>query len=260
MATPAEPAWTLLEDIARPGWDNMALDQALLDAAEATGAAWLRLYAWDPFCLSFGRHEPAARRYDRARILALGMDCVRRPTGGRAVWHAGELTYAVAAPVAAFGSLTDAYRIIHQTLADVVSSYGLPAQLAPPAGQTAGVDAGACFARPVGGEVLVQGWKVVGSAQLRQGIAFLQHGSILLADSQERVREISRGSAPPSGDRPLEVLMGRTVAATDMAHRIGQAAGRWPGSWRDGAMPASVARTAAGHAARFRSEAWTWQR
>ena len=99
----------------RPGWHNMALDAAMLDRAEATGRTLARLYRWAPPCLSFGRHEPAGRRYDRARIEDLRLDCVRRPTGGRAVWHARELTYAVAAPTS-FGSLPQAYRRIHGAL------------------------------------------------------------------------------------------------------------------------------------------------
>ncbi len=77
----------------------MATDAALLDEADRSGRAFLRLYRWSPPCLSFGRHEPAATRYDRVAIARLGIDVVRRPTGGRAVWHEHEVTYAVAAPV-----------------------------------------------------------------------------------------------------------------------------------------------------------------
>src|SRR5512134_3612466 len=84
--------WTLIVDPAgRPGAENMALDQALLDQAERAGEGFLRLYRWEPFCLSFGRHEPALKRYDRAAVTRRGLDTVRRPTGGRAVWHAREV-------------------------------------------------------------------------------------------------------------------------------------------------------------------------
>ena len=158
----------------RPGWLNMAIDAVLLQRAEA-GESWLRLYAWEP-CLSFGRHEPAARRYDADGITARGLQVVRRPTGGRAVWHAGELTYAVAAPSAGFGGLRDAYGTIHGLLCDALRSLGVNAELAPPHA-AAPVDAGACFASGAGGEVMVGGRKLVGSAQLRQGTALLQHGT-----------------------------------------------------------------------------------
>src|SRR5258708_8481114 len=62
-----------------PGPDNMALDQALLEEADESGAAFLRLYRWNPPCLSFGRNEPALARYDRERIAARGLAVVRRP-------------------------------------------------------------------------------------------------------------------------------------------------------------------------------------
>jgi lipoate-protein ligase A len=74
----------LVDDAAGGAW-NMALDQALLEAAERRGVATLRLYSWQPATLSFGRNEPALRRYDRAEIERLAMPAVRRPTGGRAV-------------------------------------------------------------------------------------------------------------------------------------------------------------------------------
>src|ERR1043166_3248919 len=183
--------WTLLLDAPRPGFENMALDAALLDQACEEGAAFLRLYRWEPHCLSFGRHEPALRRYDTERIRDLGLDCVRRPTGGRAVWHARELTSAGAAPLAAFGGLRQAYGAIHGLLASALRSLGAHPVLAARHSLTPGVAAGPCFSAPVGGEVLVDGRKVIGSAQLRQGDAFLQHGSLLLEDDQALVRSLA---------------------------------------------------------------------
>src|SRR3954454_7887312 len=91
----------------------MAIDLSLLDRSERSGDTWLRLYRWHPSCLSFGRHEPAMRRYDVEQISRLGLDTVRRPTGGRAVWHARELTYALTGPIAQFNSPHAAYLEIH---------------------------------------------------------------------------------------------------------------------------------------------------
>src|SRR3954469_20234206 len=122
-----ERLWTLwIDEMARPGWANMAVDQALLERSQQRDEAWLRLYTWDPHCLSFGRHEPAARRYDAARIAKLGIDTVRRPTGGRAVWHSRELTYAVAAPCRWFGRLQAAYLEIHAMLAQALLTLSVP--------------------------------------------------------------------------------------------------------------------------------------
>src|SRR2546425_8808837 len=67
------------------GAENMAIDAGLLEQADQTGRALLRLYRFLPSCLSLGRNEPARKRYDRDAIARLGIDVVRRPTGGRAV-------------------------------------------------------------------------------------------------------------------------------------------------------------------------------
>jgi lipoate-protein ligase A len=214
--------WGLLLDPAgRSGAANMAMDASLLAEAARTGRAVLRLYRFDPPCLSLGRNEPTAR-YDRAAIARRGLDVVRRPTGGRAVWHEHEVTYAVAAPVAAFGSLRNAYRTIHERIARALRSLGADATLAPhhppPSGR---VDQPAsCFATPVGGEVLVAGRKLVGSAQVRKRSAFLQHGSILLDGSQEIVRVVSRQASAVSGETTLSGVLRRYVSFHEVADAI----------------------------------------
>jgi lipoate-protein ligase A len=213
-------AWQVLLDAdGRTGADNMARDDALLREAERTGHAFLRLYRWSPPCLSFGRNEPAATRYDRAAVERLGLDVVRRPTGGRAVWHDDEVTYAVAAPVAAFGSLAMSYRAIHTRLAAALRTLGVPAELAP-AARVRGLGAGACFSAPVGGEVTVDGRKIIGSAQVRLESAFLQHGSILLGGSQEVIQAVSCRPSAVSATTSLSAVLGRTVTFTEVADAI----------------------------------------
>ncbi len=252
--------WTLLLDDARPGWMNMALDRALLDLADREGRSFLRLYRWDPHCLSFGRNEPARRRYDRARIAALGLDLVRRPTGGRAVWHARELTYAVAAPIDRFGTLAASYRIIHQMLARAVGLLGAEVALAPAPVEAAGVGIGACFGSAAGGEVLVAGRKVVGSAQLRQGNGFLQHGSLLLGDDQSLVREVTHAPAAPGQEAPLANLLRRAVRFEEAAQAVAAAAREWGGTWHSRESPTELFDQVREHEAQFRSTEWTWRR
>jgi lipoate-protein ligase A len=236
----------------------MAIDQELLDSAESAGEHWLRLYGWDPHCLSFGRHEPAARRYDRGRVEALGLDVVRRPTGGRAVWHGREVTYALAAPIAGLETVRESYIEIHRMLLGALQRLGIAAQLAPP-GQSVGVDGGACFASPAGGEIMVGGRKAVGSAQLRQGRALLQHGSILLEGDQAVVHAVTRGTPPPDLAGALASLLSAPPSAEELVEAIADAAAeRWGGRWeREGGGEALVD-SAGRHAARFQSDAWTW--
>jgi lipoate-protein ligase A len=237
----------------------MAIDQALLDAAER-GLGVLRLYRWDPPALSFGRNEPALRRYDRARIEELGLSVVRRPTGGRAVWHADELTYAVACPTDRFGDLRSAYRRIHEMLAEAVASFGLFPRLAAAPVAAQPVDAGDCFAAPAGGEILVGGKKVVGSAQVRQGTALLQHGSVLLGGTQQQVAAVSTGSPAPSGESSLGAALGRTVTFDEMAEAIAGTIGA-PLEAADAPdeVPA-ILEAAAAHELQFSSDSWTWRR
>jgi lipoate-protein ligase A len=253
------PSWRLLLDLdGRPGWQNMALDQALL-ARAGRGERWLRLYRWGPHCLSFGRHEPALRRYDRERIEARGLDVVRRPTGGRAVWHAEELTYALAAPAEPFGGLRQAYEEIHRMLLAALRRLGVVAEIAPPCA-AAPVDAGSCFASPVGGEITVQGRKLVGSAQLREGAGLLQHGSLLLAGRQTTVREVTRGGAPVDLAVPLADVTGGTPDPNAVAEAVaGAAAERWGGAWERTSPEPALLVEASSHEARFRSTDWTWR-
>jgi lipoate-protein ligase A len=252
--------WQLLVDQPRPGYENMARDQGLLDLAEREGVAVLRLYRWDPWCISFGRNEPALRRYDRDRIQRNGLNCVRRPTGGRAVWHARELTYAVAAPLELLGTLRSAYREIHLMLSAALGELGAPATLALAPARSAGLDSGACFASPAGGEVMVQGAKVIGSAQLQQGRAFLQHGSVLLEDSQEMIQGVTRGSPPQSQDRPLGSILGRSLSFDEAASAIAAAHPGWAPAWAPWTAESELAPLARAHEGRFRSEEWTWRR
>jgi lipoate-protein ligase A len=234
----------------------MATDQGLLDAVDRGGdVAYLRLYRWDPPCLSFGRNEPALSRYDRAEIERLGLAVVRRPTGGRAVWHDDELTYAVAAPVAAFGCLRDSYYAIHRRLARALRALGLDAVLASAGARPGPLGAGACFAQPVGGEVLVRGRKVVGSAQVRQGNAFLQHGSILLGGSQAMVARVSRNGAAPFGAGSLSLALERRAEFEEIARAIvdtwiedGEGRHPDPGARPSVSVPA------------FTDLSWTWRR
>jgi lipoate-protein ligase A len=248
--------WTLIvESRGRPGSENMSIDHSLLRAAQE-GVAFLRLYCWAPPCLSFGRNEPATRRYDLAEVERLGLDTVRRPTGGRAVWHDAEVTYAVAAPASTFGALRESYNIVHATIAAALGRLGVPTELAGRPTNGASLSGGACFASPVGGEVVAAGRKLVGSAQVREGDAFLQHGSVLLEDGQDVVARVTLGGASQPVATSISVLLDRHVSFDEVAHVIGDEAMRsWPGTWKRGnALRAGL------DLERFADPAWTWRR
>jgi lipoyl(octanoyl) transferase len=215
--------WKLMVDSAgRCGAANMAIDSELLDRVEATGERFLRLYRFHPACLSLGRNEPAAD-YDGGAIARLGIDVVRRPTGGRAVWHDHEVTYAVAAPIALFGSLRIAYHAIHATLVVALRSLGVDATIAlrhPAPSSTILRHAGSCFSTAAPGEILVAGRKLVGSAQVRKGGAFLQHGSILLDGSQDVIAAVGRMPQAASTETTLAAVLGRKVSFDEVTDAI----------------------------------------
>ena len=211
-----------LDAAGRSGAENMAIDAELLDRADGTGGSFLRLYRFDPPCLSLGRNEPAAH-YDHTEIARRGLDVVRRPTGGRAVWHEHEVTYAVAAPIALFGGLRTAYRAIHARLAEALRSLGVDATLAlrhPPPSSAILHQPVSCFAVPAAGEILVAGRKLVGSAQVRKRSAFLQHGSILLDGSQEIVAAVSRKPDVASAATTLSAELGRRVTWDEVVEAV----------------------------------------
>jgi len=253
---PSSCVW--VDPAGRSGFQNMAIDHALLEAAVEEQAVFLRLYRWNPACLSFGYHEPAARRYGRQRVEALELPCVRRPTGGRAVWHARELTYAYAAPERV-GGLREVYRAVHGMLVEGLRALGVNALLAAPGPRVPGPSAGACFATPVGGEVVIGGAKVVGSAQVRRGGGLLQHGSLLLQDDQRLVHELTNTPQATATETTLSEALGRVVTFQEAADAIRKAAERSAGGWGRPPEERVLAR-AEGHLAHYRDPEWTWRR
>lgn len=182
----SRPEWRLLDQGAMDGALSMALDVALLrgvDRGETPPA--IRLYGWRPPCLSLGRHQPTSA-VDLDFCRRQGILVVRRPTGGRAVLHHLELTYSVVAPldgVVLPRRVQEAYRRICEALVAGLSALGVAARLTPEAAShalPAPTSAVPCFKAPAGGEVVVGGRKLVGSAMRVHGGAVLQHGSILL--------------------------------------------------------------------------------
>jgi lipoate-protein ligase A len=206
----------------------MAVDEAVLDSyGEEPGppGPTLRLYSWSPPALSLGRRQGAAGAHDPAFLRREGIDLVRRPTGGRAVLHEHERTYAVMGglgPPPFPGGVLDTYRRIAAALLFALRSLGVDAS-SEARGRSAR-DPGpsgppVCFDRAGAHEISAGGRKLVGSAQLRRRRTFLQHGSILLRADPVRL-SLAIG-APADGARfvDLATALGREpdVAALDAA-------------------------------------------
>ncbi|HPF34549.1 MAG TPA: lipoate--protein ligase family protein [Candidatus Krumholzibacteria bacterium] len=170
----------VLRDGPRPGAVNMGLDDGLLRAHRPGDDPVLRLYRWEPACVTYGYHQKP-EDFDAAAVAARGWHLVRRPTGGRAILHHQELTYAVVgtSPSPLFGdSLHDSYMTINRALVAFLEGLGLRPDISE--GESLAAARGAvCFESAGQHEITVGGRKVVGSAQRRRDGVFLQHGSIL---------------------------------------------------------------------------------
>lgn len=193
--------WRYINSGPRDGAWNMALDAVLFESVvRGESPPILRLYNWHPPTVTLGYGQRDAEAVDLDYCRRAGLDVVRRPTGGRAVLHDREVTYAIIAPEGMddfSGGILDNYRAISEILRDTIRSFGLPAELVTGragTAQKAGVDRSVCFTAPSSYELVVDGCKVAGSAQKRGQGAFLQHGSIPLEmDIEKLLRALSPG-------------------------------------------------------------------
>jgi lipoate-protein ligase A len=165
----------------------MAVDEALLDryAREEGRDAppTLRIYAWSPPAVSLGCKQPLPSSIDRAWLRARSIDLVRRPTGGRAVLHEGEWTYAVAGRIGSRsfpGGVLDTYARIAAALVAAFEVLGLGAEARTGGSDPGPLDPRGCFEVASAHEIVIGSRKVVGSAQARRRKGFVQHGSIPL--------------------------------------------------------------------------------
>lgn len=176
--------WQVLRTGPADGSTNMAHDLALLAAAaEERLPPTLRFYTWSPPAVSLGRFQPEAG-IDREYLASRGWDLVRRPTGGRAVLHHLELTYSLILPpsLVAGAGVRTSYAVLTRGLnAGLATLLGrMPSQENAGACDVPTRGTTNCFALASECDTLVPGGKLVGSAQVRQHGALLQHGSILL--------------------------------------------------------------------------------
>jgi lipoate-protein ligase A len=191
----------------------MAVDAAILHGLESgESPPTLRLYGWSPWCVSLGYFQKPERELDAQALRERGWDFVLRPTGGRAVLHAEEITYSILArrdEAPWCETLGGSYDHIGSAWADALDGFGLDMVRGqseadrPDRGAGAGANnylplqsvsrlqpAPPCFASSARAELAFGARKVVGSAQRRTRAAFVQHGSIPVTPDHERLVEV----------------------------------------------------------------------
>ena len=178
--------WRLLIDGSASGPYNMGVDEALLETALRDGRPSVRFYSWRGPWLSLGYGQP---RSAKRASTPLGVGVVRRSTGGRAVLHGGDLTYALAAPASLLpDGLRPTYALIAAAVLAALGDLGVVAERIAAPLIAAGDSEFDCFAAPATDELCVGGRKLVGSAQRRVGGGVLQHGSIRVTPDLPWVR------------------------------------------------------------------------
>jgi lipoate-protein ligase A len=206
--------WRLLiTPPARGAW-NMALDEAILEhIGRGESIPTLRLYAWDPACLSLGHAQPFAD-VDMTRLKERGWEVVRRLTGGRAILHTDEITYSVIAPneePRVAGTVLESYNRLAQALLLAVQELDLPVEMKEGKAASGQNLNPVCFEVPSTYEITVSGKKLIGSAQARKKEGVLQHGSLPLTGDLTRICQALVFETESAREEASERLLARAA-------------------------------------------------
>ena len=197
--------WRLIKDTYHTGFMNMAIDEAIMIAhREGLVPPTIRFYQWSPPAVSLGYFQDLKKEIDIDACTDMGIDIVRRPTGGKAVLHDKELTYSFIIrenhPLVN-DSILETYKKISEGMIRGLSYLGITAELVPLREKLESAPLGygvkskiphsdiksICFSVPSQYEVQVEGKKILGSAQVRKKEIVLQHGSLLIELEKDKL-------------------------------------------------------------------------
>ncbi len=197
--------WRLIKDSYHTGFMNMAIDEAIMIAhREGLVPPTIRFYQWSPPAVSLGYFQDLKKEIDVDACQDMGIDIVRRPTGGKAVLHDQELTYSFIISEShplVNDSILETYKKISRGIIRGLFYLGIDAELVPirdklEKNSLDEIDKtrihhsdfkSICFSVPSQYEVQVEGKKIVGSAQVRKGGVVLQHGSLLIKLEKDKL-------------------------------------------------------------------------
>jgi lipoate-protein ligase A len=219
--------WRFVDSGARPGAENMAVDEAMFEAhAAGECSPTLRVYGWRPRAVSLGRFQRAESSVDLEACRRLGVDVVRRPTGGRAILHTEqEVTFSVVVSGKRLGTtgVMDSYRALAGGIVAGLRRLGAEARLVERTGSGArpgGAQDPACFAVKARCDLAVGSSKLVGSAQVQRDGFILQQNSLPLrvdVGDWEGVFRRGRGAPEAVG---LWDAAGREVSYSEAAEAL----------------------------------------
>jgi lipoate-protein ligase A len=198
LSTSYPPAtWRLLVTPPCDGASNMAIDEAILHAvADGQSRPTLRFFQWQPACLSLGYNQHWEEVNEEA-CRQLGYTWTRRPTGGKAILHTDEVTYSLIIPQddpRIRGDIVESYRTLSFGLLRGLKKLGVQATQATKddnvTNRRESKGGPVCFDTPSRYEITWQGKKLIGSAQLRRRRVVLQHGTLPLYGSLNRILDV----------------------------------------------------------------------
>lgn len=198
---------------------NMALDELLLEwLSKGEIGPTLRFYGWSPAGISIGRFQDANKKIDFRQAAEYGVEIVRRQTGGRAVLHDQELTYSVVVPEThpvMPRSVKEAYLVISKGLLEGFSELGISAEFAIPESSRERTDSAVCFDKSSWYELLVDGKKAAGSAQMRRKGMILQHGSIPIDIDRVKLFDLFSYPSLALKQQAREAFEGKAIAINE---------------------------------------------
>lgn len=219
--------WRFIDSAANTGAVNMAMDESLALAAEKEQfTPTLRVYRWQPYTISIGYHQKL-EDLDTQKCRQDGIGLVKRPTGGRAILHAEEITYCVVLPASSpyySDRILSSYKLLSDALVQ-----GL--MLLSPAIQFDQTEASAgpelkrgsinlpCFSTTIQHEIAARGKKLVGSAQRRYNNVLLQHGSILIGPEHLNLVNYFKFQDPEKKQVLKDYLIKRTTCLNELTGR-----------------------------------------
>jgi lipoate-protein ligase A len=219
-----ETSWRLLPCQALRASENMAIDEAVFRLNRPEGLPpTLRFFGWNPPAVSLGYFQKIFQEINVDFCRREGIDIVRRPTGGKAVLHEHELTYSLVAAIdhpLFTADILETYRVISSCIVEALNRLGLAPEMVSQGRSAAGTPLeGYCFAAPSKYELLVDGRKICGSAQVRGDGVFLQHGSLLIdIDPVRAAAAMGIAAAGISGSTTtLREQLGRRIESDELA-------------------------------------------
>jgi lipoate-protein ligase A len=259
MTDLADRAWRVIPEESRPGPMQMALDEIAAETAGAGGPRTVRVYRWEPSCLSLG-YRQSADTVDWDHCESAGVDVTRRQTGGGGIYHdtVGDISYSIVAPKAELpGDLMDCYHLLCEPILAAIRALGVPARFVE--SELPALYDPACYLRALhpahdvvvpdaggeddeaesGGTVR----KLAGNAQYRRKDAVIQHGS--LTYSVDAAAHLGVFSDP--GVRPAEFRervtgidehadCSREEAVETLTETLAEWADAEVGGWTDGEL------------------------